>query len=95
AVPLAEKPGSCPPLSMFALGKCGIGCGSDGECAGNLKCCKTGCDGTQCQVPDDKPGSCPRVKRDQPCDRRIRCRTDRYCDADLKCCRTKCGGSSC
>ncbi|MEE6516179.1 hypothetical protein FKM82_025426 [Ascaphus truei] len=90
-----EKPGSCPLLLLFALGKCDVECRSDGECAGKLKCCETGCSGTYCQMPNDKPGSCPWVNREQPCDRRTLCRTDSYCDADLKCCRTRCGGFSC
>ncbi|MEE6525436.1 hypothetical protein FKM82_025433 [Ascaphus truei] len=80
---------------MFALGKCGIGCGSDGECAGNLKCCKTGCDGIHCQVPDDKQGSCPETLEGQPCDNAIHCTSDSKCETDLKCCKTGCGGFSC
>ncbi|KAF6285078.1 WAP four-disulfide core domain 2 [Rhinolophus ferrumequinum] len=53
-----EKTGVCPELKEDL--NCTQECGSDGECADNLKCCRAGC-ATVCHLPNEKQGSCPQV----------------------------------
>ncbi|XP_037020492.2 WAP four-disulfide core domain protein 2 [Artibeus jamaicensis] len=90
----AVKTGVCPKLGKDP--NCTLECSSDGECAGNLKCCQAGC-AWVCHLPDEKPGSCPKV--DLPltplglC--RDQCQVDSQCPDRMKCCRNGCGKVSC
>ncbi|EPQ11413.1 WAP four-disulfide core domain protein 2 [Myotis brandtii] len=83
----AGKAGVCPELKEEL--NCTQECGSDGECADNLKCCRAGC--------AEKPGSCPKV--DLPltplglC--RDQCQVDSECPDQMKCCLNGCGKVSC
>ncbi|XP_063283554.1 WAP four-disulfide core domain protein 2-like [Pelobates fuscus] len=91
----ADKPGVCPPVVSLALGVCKKSCTTDSECLGNLKCCRTGCDGYQCQTPNEKPGICPENSNSTTCDSTIHCSADSKCMGDQKCCPTGCDGSAC
>ncbi|KAG8436122.1 hypothetical protein GDO86_007291 [Hymenochirus boettgeri] len=92
---LADKPGICPEVTLLSLGICDDGCKTDSDCESNMKCCKTGCDGLQCQVPDEKPGLCPQPSNATICGNQVSCKSDSKCDKNLKCCPTGCGSFSC
>ncbi|XP_073420636.1 waprin-Phi2-like [Dendrobates tinctorius] len=97
-VPTAEaKPGTCPTIRDMSLGICVKRCSDDSECEGNRKCCKTSCDGFQCQMPDDKPGSCrsPEIVDGTTCDQTKHCGSDNNCEGEQKCCQNTCSGTSC
>lgn len=69
-------------------------CESDSNCVGDLKCCKNGCDGTQCVSPLSiprltKPGICPVPPQNGICVQE--CRNDSSCRGKLKCCSNGCG----
>ncbi|OCT85700.1 WAP four-disulfide core domain protein 2 [Xenopus laevis] len=89
-----DKPGVCPDTNL-SLGICGKECKTDMDCGNNLKCCKTGCDGLQCQEPDEKPGSCPKPSNETVCVTTADCRADSKCEGQQKCCPTGCGGYTC
>lgn len=55
----AGKAGVCPELKEEL--NCTQECGSDGECADNLKCCRAGC-AAVCLLPNSNAG-CPRGGR--------------------------------
>ncbi|XP_072276499.1 carwaprin-a-like [Pyxicephalus adspersus] len=92
-----EKPGKCPPPEELSLGVCFKLCSSDEKCTGNQKCCKTGCDGYQCQMPVDKPGTCPPVipVNGTTCVKTTPCLSDSNCNDNQKCCPTACNITSC
>ncbi|KAM4721706.1 waprin-Thr1-like [Rhinophrynus dorsalis] len=90
-----EKPGVCPVVPQLSLGRCNAICQTDSECGDNLKCCKTGCDGLQCKMPDEKPGVCPEISNVTTCENKPPCSSDTNCERDLKCCSNGCGGFSC
>ncbi|XP_018419879.1 PREDICTED: WAP four-disulfide core domain protein 3-like [Nanorana parkeri] len=94
-----DKPGKCPPPEELSLGVCfNKLCNTDGECTGSQKCCKTGCDGYQCQMPVDKPGSCPPVEplNGTTCVKpTTQCISDSNCNDNQKCCTAACNSTSC
>ncbi|KAM5148453.1 nigwaprin-a-like [Mantella aurantiaca] len=93
-----DKPGKCPPPEEGTLGVCFKKlCTTDAGCEGSQKCCKTGCDGYQCQMPIDKPGSCPPVAplNGTTCIKTIHCLSDSNCDDNEKCCPAACNSTSC
>ncbi|XP_069824797.1 waprin-Phi2-like [Dendropsophus ebraccatus] len=92
-----NKTGTCPTLGSFPLGICSRRCNDDSDCSGVRKCCKTSCNGYQCQIPDYKPGSCPPVEiiNGTTCDPSLQCLSDSKCEEDLKCCPNSCNHLSC
>lgn len=53
ALPIAEKPGTCPPVKpgIPMLGLCVNQCKTDSNCPGSLKCCRNGCGKVSCVTP--------------------------------------------
>ncbi|XP_029455336.1 WAP four-disulfide core domain protein 18-like isoform X2 [Rhinatrema bivittatum] len=90
-----EHPGVCPIPKDMALGNCDERCKSDSDCAKHMKCCKTGCDGLLCQLPNDKPGLCPAAVDAELCPRVNQCISDSECQGTLKCCSSGCPKLSC
>ncbi|XP_070578636.1 WAP four-disulfide core domain protein 2-like [Ptychodera flava] len=91
-IPDMEKPGQCP-STAGRIGLCAEMCRSDGDCAGNQKCCSNGC-GHSCAPPLDadvqKPGQCPSAAGSIGiCVER--CHSDGDCPGDQKCCSNGCG----
>ncbi|XP_040263424.1 WAP four-disulfide core domain protein 2-like [Bufo bufo] len=95
--PDAGKPGVCPVLDPFALEVCFPKCKSDLDCEGVRKCCKTSCNGYQCQIPDEKAGSCPPPEdtNGTTCNPSGLCSSDNKCDGEQKCCPNACNSKSC
>lgn len=94
---LSGKPGLCPVLGDFTLEICFKKCTDDFDCEGVRKCCKTSCNGFQCQIPDEKPGSCPSPENTNgpTCDPSVHCSSDNKCEGEQKCCPDRCNQSSC
>ncbi|XP_006815411.2 uncharacterized protein LOC102809083, partial [Saccoglossus kowalevskii] len=94
--PFADKPGQCPDLSQEYDSFCEWQCNHDPECAGDEKCCFTGC-GTTCTMPANTvhAGSCPVITLGifRSCTGRPdSCNSDDDCRLNEKCCST---GSRC
>ncbi|XP_056381041.1 WAP four-disulfide core domain protein 2-like [Hyla sarda] len=97
AVIATSKPGICPVLGDFTLEICFKKCNNDFECDGVRKCCKTSCNGFQCQIPDEKPGACPPFQNinGTTCDPSVHCTSDNKCEGEQKCCPDGCNRTSC
>ncbi|KAJ1109863.1 hypothetical protein NDU88_007220 [Pleurodeles waltl] len=94
----AERPGVCPPIIGMVLEACSDLCKVDADCPDTIrKCCKTGCNGMSCKVPNEKPGECPVVKEagTEDCADKKLCTSDSACAESLKCCTSSCGGYHC
>lgn len=97
ATNVAERPGVCPPIVGMALEACTDLCTVDEDCPDlTRKCCKTGCNGMSCKVPNEKPGECPVLKElgTKEC-AGIVCTSDSECADSLKCCKSSCDASYC
>ncbi|XP_078517581.1 WAP four-disulfide core domain protein 2-like [Lissotriton helveticus] len=93
ATNVEERPGVCPPPVGMALEACTDLCTVDADCHDLIrKCCKTGCNGMSCKVPNEKPGECPVVKESdtKDCADKKVCTSDSECADSHKCCNSSC-----
>uniref|UniRef100_A0A8C0GF77 WAP domain-containing protein n=1 Tax=Chelonoidis abingdonii TaxID=106734 RepID=A0A8C0GF77_CHEAB len=86
-----EKPGICPLTDGITSNSpwCKSSCAEDKECAGDQKCCDSGC-GRTCQAPER--GTLPSPSGDGPTGACVdECRADEECPRGQRCRSNGCG----